>query len=62
MGFVRGVRLRWRALFRRAATEQELDDEIRHHLELEAEKTGSGDSRPTKHAGRRSCASAAWKR
>ena len=38
MGFVRGVLLRWRALFRRAATEQELDDEIRHHLELEAEK------------------------
>ncbi|MGE5745601.1 MAG: hypothetical protein ACM368_16825 [Gemmatimonadota bacterium] len=29
MGFGRGVRLRWRALFRRAATEQELDDEIR---------------------------------
>ena len=38
MGFGRGVLLRWRALFRRAAIEQELDDEIRHHLELEAEK------------------------
>ncbi|HMA42976.1 MAG TPA: ABC transporter permease [Gemmatimonadales bacterium] len=38
MGLVRVVLLRCRALFRRAATEQQLDEEIRLHLELETEK------------------------
>lgn len=38
MGLMRGVVLRWRALFRRATTERELEDEVRLHLELETEK------------------------
>jgi putative ABC transport system permease protein len=32
------VRFRFRAIFRRAAVERELDDELRYHLEREAEK------------------------
>jgi len=38
MGAWRGVALRLRALFRRSATERELDDEIRLHLDLETER------------------------
>ena len=38
MGVMRGVRLRLRALFRRAETERDLDEEIRLHLELETER------------------------
>ncbi len=36
--FLRGLQLRLRALLRRAAVEQDLDEEIRQHLELEAQK------------------------
>ena len=38
MGTWRGVALRLRALFRRSATERDLDDEIRLHLDLETER------------------------
>ena len=38
MGLMKGIGVRLRALLRPATTDRELDDEIRMHLELEAEK------------------------
>ena len=38
MTTIKGVRARLRALFRRAAAERELDEELRFHIEMETEK------------------------
>lgn len=41
MDGLRGLRLRLRALLRKAATERDLDDEIRLHVDLETEKNAA---------------------
>jgi predicted permease len=37
-GWMRGLRVRWRAMFRREAVEQELDEELRYHVERKTEE------------------------